>query len=111
MVEENEEELTKLIETIDIEELPQIIYRYESNDDIRVYYKDLENPEINKAFKDYGLLSIKSALNGKGYLRFTINSCLYTVLYEKKDYLFGFYDSDDDTPRDIKREVCDLEYG
>ena len=111
MVEENEEELTKLIDAINIEDLSKIIYRYDINDDIRIYYKNLENPEINKAFEDYRLLSIKSALNSEGYLRFTINSILDIVLYEENtDYLFGFYYSDDDTPRDIKGEVCDLEY-
>ena len=47
MVGENEEELTKLVDVIDIEDLSQIIYRYDINDDIRIYYKNLENPEIN----------------------------------------------------------------
>ena len=43
MVGENEEELTKLVDVIDIEDLSQIIYRYDINDDIRIYYKNLEN--------------------------------------------------------------------
>lgn len=91
MVGENEEELTKLVDVIDIEDLSQIIYRYDINDDIRIYYKNLENPEINEAFEDYRLLSVKSAVNSKGYLRFTINSILDIVLYEENtDYIFGF---------------------
>lgn len=111
MVGENEEELTKLVDVIDIEDLSQIIYRYDINDDIRIYYKNLENPEINEAFEDYRLLSVESAVNSKGYLGFTINSILDIVLYEENtDYIFGFYYSDDDTPRDINGEVCDLEY-
>lgn len=108
---ENEDELLEIIAELDNEVIPEIIY-YKNTEDIDnlsiVAYKDLDNQKISEVFADFKLVCMKNELEEKGYVCFSIYPYADWLLGETNGvYLYGFYYSSDDKPRDSSGENYD----